>query len=106
DVDLAERVAVPGHVAGEIDGEPALVAGDRVLGQELRVVHGGPDARAGEDQKEDRSHCCTARTRRLGAPGRLAAPRSRGASILAVACSLTAEPPRGATSRAASAARR
>src|SRR5262249_56680616 len=45
-----------------------------------------------DPRRRSLAHCCTARSRRLRAPGRSAAPRSGGASILAVARSLTVAP--------------
>src|SRR5262249_46596868 len=45
-----------------------------------------------DPRRRSLAHYCTARSRRLGAPSRSAAPRSRGAAILAVARSLIVAP--------------
>src|SRR5262249_62115741 len=49
---------------------------------------------AGDQQDEEaKSHCCPARSLRLGAPARSAAPRSRVALVLAFARGLIVVPP-------------
>src|SRR5262249_42763229 len=98
--DVAEAAGTGGLEAGGPPpggrgrpGKPPPGGGGRARGGPGGGAGGAGGDRVGaQPARGERVHRGTARSRRLGAPGRSAAPRSRGASILGVARSLIVAP--------------